>query len=148
MMKIGKTMSKMKKKSTGVLARIAATQNPEALARTRNRMLIAMKISLALEEKGMNQKSFAEMMGKTESEISEWLSGDRNFTIDTLTDISQKLGITLLNTSTFNMRNIPQEATSMKASTRRNLPFISTKVEWEICVSDPLIEPQYDLSVS
>jgi len=32
-------------------------------------------------------------------EISDWLSGDRNFTIDTLFDIGQVLGIDFLGTS-------------------------------------------------
>ena len=66
--------------------------------RTRNRMLIAAKIGRALRERGITQKQFAQMTGRTESEISDWLSGDRNFTIDTLTDISVKLGIQLLDT--------------------------------------------------
>ena len=35
-------------------------------------------------------------MGRTESEISDWLSGNRNFTIDTLFDIGQALSVTFL----------------------------------------------------
>ncbi|WP_081618586.1 helix-turn-helix domain-containing protein [Segatella paludivivens] len=38
------------------------------------------------------------MMGKNATVVSEWLSGDRNFTIDTLTDISVELGISLIDT--------------------------------------------------
>lgn len=38
-------------------------------------------------------------MSRSESEISEWLSGDRNFTIDTLTEISMALNISLIDTS-------------------------------------------------
>ena len=37
-------------------------------------------------------------MGKTESEVSEWLSGDRNFTLDTLTEIEHTLGVSLVDT--------------------------------------------------
>ena len=35
------------------------------------------------------------MLGKSESEVSEWLSGERNFTINTLSDISFCLGMDL-----------------------------------------------------
>ena len=52
-------------------------------------------IADALKAKGISQKRLAEMTGRSESEVSEWLSGDRNFTIDTLSDISQYLGAEL-----------------------------------------------------
>ena len=68
----------------------------ESLAKTRNRMLIASKIGIAMKSNGLTQKEFAAMMGKTESEISDWLSGDRNFTIDTLTSIEIALKVNLL----------------------------------------------------
>ena len=73
--------------------------NPVKLAKMRNRMLIAAKIADAMQAQHLNQKQFAKMMGRTESEISDWLSGDRNFTIDTLFDIGQVLGITFLSTT-------------------------------------------------
>ncbi len=61
-------------------------------------MQIAVMIADALEEKHISQKQFAAMMGKTESEISDWLSGDRNFTVNTLSDIGDCLGISFFNT--------------------------------------------------
>jgi len=70
--------------------------NPVQLAKTRNRMLVAAKIADAMKARHLNQKQFAKMMRRTESEISDWLSGNRNFTIDTLFDIGQALGVTFL----------------------------------------------------
>ena len=70
-------MSKEKKR--GILARFISNMNEDNLAKTRNRMLIATKISIAIKNKGLSQKQFAAQMGKTESEISDWLSGERNF---------------------------------------------------------------------
>ena len=67
----------------------------EDRCRTRDRMLIALKTADALEAKKLSQKAFAELMSKSESEISEWLSGNRNFTVDTQSDISDCLGIRL-----------------------------------------------------
>ena len=86
-----------KRKTTGVLGRMIAEVDPVKLAKTRNRMVVAAKIADAMKAKNLNQKQFAKLMGRTESEISDWLSGDRNFTIDTLFDISQALGVTFLN---------------------------------------------------
>ena len=70
----------------------------KSLARTRNKMMVAARIADALKVKGITQKQMAVLMGKTESEISEWLSGNRNLTIDTLTDIEEFLNIRLLYT--------------------------------------------------
>ena len=107
MMIIGKTMSKkVKQKAGGYLAELLASHDKAALAKTKNKMLVAAKIDIALRQKGVSQKEFAAMMHKPESEISEWLSGDRNFTIDTLTEISEALSVDLLNTSLVNLYSI------------------------------------------
>ena len=81
---------------TGVLGRIIANADPVKLAKVQNRIIVAAKIADAMKAKNLNQKQFAQLMGRTESEISDWLSGDRNFTIDTLFDIGQALGVTFL----------------------------------------------------
>lgn len=88
-----------KRKASGILGQMVSEVNPVQLAKMRNRMLIAAKIADAMQAQHQNQKQFAKMMGRTESEISDWLSGDRNFTIDTLFDIGQALGITFLSTT-------------------------------------------------
>lgn len=53
---------------------------------------IANRIYDILEEKDMSQKEFARMMGKTETEVSRWLSGTHNLTLATLCKISVALG--------------------------------------------------------
>ena len=88
-----------KRKATGVLGRMISEVDPVKLAKTRNRMIVAAKIADAMKAKNLNQKQFAKLMGRTESEISDWLSGDRNFTIDTLFDIGQALSISFLSES-------------------------------------------------
>ena len=80
----------------GVLGRIIANADPVKVAKVQNKMIVAAKIADAMKAKNLNQKQFAQLMGRTESEISDWLSGDRNFTIDTLFDIGQALGVTFL----------------------------------------------------
>lgn len=88
-----------KRHATGFLAELLAKPDKMAAAKTRNKMLVAAKIDMALKGRGMSQKDFAGMMGKSVSEISEWLSGDRNFTLDTITEIEERLGVSLLDTS-------------------------------------------------
>ena len=75
-----------------------ANMDELSLAKTRNRMMMAAKIADAMRSNGMNQKQLAQKMGKTESEVSDWLSGDRNFTLDTLTEIEHTLNVSLINT--------------------------------------------------
>ena len=91
-------MKVTKRKATGALANLIANINPMSLQKTRNKMLLAAKIADAMRNRGLSQKQMATEMGKTESEISEWLSGERNFTVDTLTEIEGFLEIRLLDT--------------------------------------------------
>lgn len=49
---------------------------------------VSEKIDLLLKTRGLTQKQFAKMVGKTEPEVCRWLSGRHNFTIRTLAKIS------------------------------------------------------------
>ena len=53
---------------------------------------VADKIHQLLAKKRMTQKQLAKSMGKTEAEVSVWLSGQHNFTLRTLARISVVLG--------------------------------------------------------
>lgn len=71
---------------------------PEEQAKTDKKMILATKIANAIKAKGLKKSEFAETLGKQPSEISKWLSGTHNFTIDTLMDIERVLSIQLLDT--------------------------------------------------
>lgn len=103
-------------KASGTLGRMLAHLDENEMTKVSNKMLIAAKISNALRNKGMTQKEFAITMKKTPSEISEWLSGDRNFTVDTLTEISKALNIVLLNTLQTNCYSISKKDIADKVS--------------------------------
>ena len=53
---------------------------------------IADKIDALLKARGLSQKEFARLMGKTEPEVSRWVGGTHNFTLRTLAKISTVLG--------------------------------------------------------
>ena len=57
---------------------------------------VSDKIHKLLTDKGMTQKELAKKMGKTEAEVSVWLSGQHNFTLRTLAKISVVLGEDLI----------------------------------------------------
>ena len=71
-------MSKTDIKSTVALARISATIERKRL------------------DKEMTQKEFAAFMGVTQGMVSKWESRDYNFTIRSLNEICEKLGLNLL----------------------------------------------------
>lgn len=108
-----------RRKPSASLTRIMNNLDEDKLRRTRDRMLVAVKIADTLKAKGISQKRFAEMTGRSESEISEWLSGDRNFTIDTLSDIKKYLGLDLLNISTMRTAPVSKDASRIKVAKKR-----------------------------
>lgn len=57
---------------------------------------IVDRIQDVLDEKGMQQKDLAATLGKTQAEVSRWMRGTHNFTIDTLISIENALGAPIL----------------------------------------------------
>lgn len=58
--------------------------------------LIVDKIHAILEQRGLRQKDLARMLDKRESEISKWMRGTHNFTIETISQIEKVLGEPIL----------------------------------------------------
>lgn len=58
---------------------------------------IADKLDSILKEKGLSQKDFAKLIGKTEAEVCRWLGGTHNFTLKTIAKISSVLDTQLIN---------------------------------------------------
>ncbi|MCR4878300.1 MAG: helix-turn-helix transcriptional regulator [Bacteroidales bacterium] len=57
---------------------------------------IADKIEKILNERNLTHKEWASRIGKTEAEVSRWVSGTNNFTLRTLSKISVALGENLI----------------------------------------------------
>lgn len=83
-------------KTNQLMDEIRETISPEMKMQMELSVAIANRIYELLEEKGMSQKEFARLMGKTETEVSRWLSGTHNMTLATLCKISIALGENLL----------------------------------------------------
>ncbi len=75
-----------------IMDEIRSTISPEMKMQMELSVAIANYIYDILEERGMSQKDFARLMGKSENEVSRWLSGTHNLTIATLCKIGAALG--------------------------------------------------------
>lgn len=96
-------------KKRSIIAEALAMYGEANRRKVRNKLIIATKISRRLRELKLSQKDFAGKIGKPASEISEILSGDRNLTIDTMTDIEQALGMRLLDTTLWDVCAMEKE---------------------------------------
>lgn len=65
--------------------------NPEVKERVSLSFQIVDRIHEILEERNLRQKDLALMLGKSEAEISKWMRGTHNFTIDTVVAIEEAL---------------------------------------------------------
>ena len=79
-------------KTNRIMDEIRGTIPPALKMQMELSVAIANRIYDILEEKDMSQKEFARLMGKTETEVSRWLSGTHNLTVATLCKISVALG--------------------------------------------------------
>ena len=83
-------------KRSDILEKKRKRVNPEARQTVALSFRIVDRIHDILNEKGLKQKDLAEMLGKSEAEISKWMRGTHNFTIDTLVSIEAALDAPIL----------------------------------------------------
>jgi transcriptional regulator with XRE-family HTH domain len=83
---------------------------------------IATQINSILERKKMLQKDFAIKMGKSEAEISKWLSGFHNLTIKTIANIEAVLGETVIVTP-LQFSNAPHAIEALISHINSPAPF-------------------------
>lgn len=126
-------------KKRSIIAETLAMYGEANRRKVRNKLIIATKISRRLRELKLSQKDFAEKIGKPASEISEILSGDRNLTIDTMTDIEQALGMRLLDTNLWDVCAMEKECVLnvpiSKKSTMYNYSNATVKIDTD-CVGE------------
>jgi ribosome-binding protein aMBF1 (putative translation factor) len=82
--------------TSSIIQGIKNRRDPSKMVLVRRQMHIATRIDDGLKAKGWSQRQFAINMGKRPSEVTKWLSGTHNFTLETLSMIESYLGITLI----------------------------------------------------
>lgn len=70
--------------------------NPEIDRFVSNSFDVVDRIHYILRKKGYSQRDLAKILGKSESEISKWMSGMHNFTLRTVASIEVKLNENIL----------------------------------------------------
>ena len=75
-----------------IMDEIRSTITPEMKLQMEMSVAIANRIYEIIVAKGMTQKELAQKLGKTETEVSRWLSGTHNLTLSTICKISAALG--------------------------------------------------------
>lgn len=95
---------------------------PEIKASVDMSFAIVDRICDILEAKGWKQKDLAERMGKTEAEISRWMRGTHNFTLDTIAAIQTALGERIIDVASSNARQ-SISATPIMLITPKETPY-------------------------
>lgn len=83
-------------KRSSILESRRKSVNPEIRESVDISFQIVDRIHEILTEKGMKQKDLALLLGKKEAEISKWMRGTHNFTIDTIVSIEKALEAPIL----------------------------------------------------
>ena len=78
-------------KRSKVLEKRRQRVNPEVKERVALSFQIVDRIHEILEKRNLRQKDLALLLGKSEAEISKWMRGTHNFTIDTVVAIEEAL---------------------------------------------------------
>ena len=71
--------------------------SPAEQKSTDRKMMLAARIYNTMKAKGIKNGQLAAILRRKPSEITKWLSGTHNFTIETLWEIGDVLGIKLIN---------------------------------------------------
>ena len=84
---------------------IRQTMTPEMKRQMELSVQIANRIYEIMEEKGLSQKNLASLLGKTETEVSRWLSGTHNMTVATIAKITTALDTNIIRVTCSRRRN-------------------------------------------
>ena len=88
------TNKKARRVASPSINQILTNASPVKRTQNQNRIEIACRIDDLIKEKGYkNYTAFACKMGRQPAELSKWLSGTHNFTLDTLSEIAFHLEI-------------------------------------------------------
>ena len=96
------------------------------------KMRTAARIADAMKAAGLSKSQFARKMGKSPSEITKWLSGTHNFTIDSLQEISAVLGVEITSAMDYSYCESPMETitVTIPQSDRKLFSEIALKFGW------------------
>lgn len=112
-----------------------AAQSELTYLKVARRMRIAIQIADAMEEQHISKKELAQLMGRQPSEITKWLSGDQNFTSDTLAELSYYLktkitGENQVFSFTYNLNSSYASSMTVDVPLANKSAVLSTRRKW------------------
>lgn len=82
-----------RKYTSPVINQLLGEITPVEKLQTNTKMTLAARLDDLISARGWGKSEFAEKVNKNPSEITKWLSGTQNFTIDTLAEIGVVLNM-------------------------------------------------------
>ncbi|MEI6410574.1 MAG: helix-turn-helix transcriptional regulator [Bacteroidota bacterium] len=80
----------------GIISRLKERISPDTHRFVRKNLEIAQRVAHLLEQRNWTQRDLANAIGKSESEISKWLSGQHNLTLKSIILLETALGSDIL----------------------------------------------------
>jgi transcriptional regulator with XRE-family HTH domain len=94
-------MATPRKRTSRIVRELRNGVSATDFAKVDAKLAISALIADAIPKHFVSKGEFAHAMGVSPGLVSRWLSGTHNFTIETLVDIQQVLGIRLINMGEF-----------------------------------------------
>lgn len=85
-----------KKYRSPVINKLLTEISPVEKLQITTKMSLAARLDDLISERGWGKSEFAEKVNKNPSEITKWLSGTQNFTIDILSEIALALNLPIV----------------------------------------------------
>lgn len=90
-----KTNNQARKYKSSIVNELLNEITPVEKMQTSTKMSLAARLDDLITARGWGKSEFAEKANKNPSEITKWLSGTQNFTIDTLSEIAIALDMSV-----------------------------------------------------
>ena len=105
-------------------------RDEDSLLYTRHAMQIALLVKHNLKEQGLSQVDFGKRIGKSDAEVSKWLSGNQNFTLRTLSKIENALGIEIV--KLFSRDDLGLKGTPIARNSKLKIAHIASANELQL----------------
>ncbi len=89
---------------------------------------VALKILQTLREESLSQKELAERLHVSPQQVSKWVKGSENFTLETISRIESALGIELIAVPRFEVKQANSVKKTVSRSSRNTAEEVKEKI--------------------
>ncbi len=137
------------KHSSKILGDLLAKISPVSQFQTNTRMTVAARIDDLIVARGWGKSELAQKLNKNPSEVTKWLSGTQNFTLDTLSEIAFIMQIPVAELfAPMQVQIVQRMHITIKAEMDRpGIPYLTRSSSGEICLGTKLENSMYQHAV-